>query len=224
MNHSPRPAKRIAPPLLLALSLLAVSCQGTRPSPDATVRLLSRGGPELGVSTDYGIVFLGRGQQAGSVEFDTWFGDGPSRESGVIETLGDGLYVTEAEIRIPEVPLTFKVPGEGQQVEVIGRVGAERHHTVGTVTSHSDVSGLLLQMRPGTPRFDPSQVGAGVYVKRRGRTYLVGLVSGCVGLPGPDGEPVEYVAVVGPERMWRVVTHGRNWGRGRHRVYREDIL
>jgi hypothetical protein len=52
---------------------------------------------------------------------------------------------------------------------------------------------------------------------------LVGLVSGLVTLDGPDG-PRMYLAVVGPEHLWRLVTHRRELPQRKRWVYREDIL
>ena len=60
--------------------------------PDPTVWLHTGQGAgegELGVSTPYGVVFLGLGARSGEVEFDVWFSDGPGTEIGIIEPLGE---------------------------------------------------------------------------------------------------------------------------------------
>ena len=52
--------------LLVVLSIpLLFACRAVRALPDATVHMLTPGPTELGVSTEYGVVFLGRGQQSG---------------------------------------------------------------------------------------------------------------------------------------------------------------
>ncbi len=207
----------------LGLVLLA-SCRTPTHTRDATVRILTPDLPELGVATDYGIVFLGRGQQSGNVQFDVWFGKDANREIGVVESVGGDLYATEAEIRIPRVPVTFVVPPVDTEVLILSRATDGRRRNKAVICSHPSVTGLLLRMTPGSPTFEPTQIGAGVYVERRGRPYFLGLVSGCVSLQGADGSLEEYIAVVGPTETWRVVTHGRNRSREQHWVYREDIL
>ncbi|MEW6072602.1 MAG: hypothetical protein AB1726_08435 [Planctomycetota bacterium] len=208
---------------LLVLSLLA-GCRIPRPRPDATIAILTPGAGELGVSTEYGIVFLGCGQQGGTVRFDAWFGGDPSREEGLVEAVGGGLYVTEAEIRLPTMPITFAVPAPGEEVVIVGRRGAERWRAPAVVAVHPAVTGLLLQMGEGMASFDDSQRGAGVYVARREGLVLLGLVAGTVSLPAADGGVARYLAVVGPEEMWRVATHARNRSRDRRWVYRDDVL
>jgi len=212
--------------LLLLGSLASLVLAGciAQPPMDPTVHMLTPGKTELGVSTDYGIIFLGRGQQSGNVDFDVWFGDGASREFGIIEPVGGGLFVTEAEIQLPGAQLTFDVPAAGEQVVVTGRRGPSRWQTTALVASHPKVSGLLLERNDDLAELDVTQVGAGVYVHRTGRDWLLGLISGSIVLPDESGEPREYMTVVGPERMWRVVVHDRNRSRGRRWVYREDIL
>ena len=93
----------------LALPLVT-SCVGTRTIQEPTLALKTSGGRELGVSTDYGIVFLGRTAQSGRVEIESRFGDGPNLEPAVIEPVGAGLYTAETEIRLPQVPLAFVEP------------------------------------------------------------------------------------------------------------------
>ena len=205
-------------------SLFLAGCI-TQPPVDPTIHMLTPGETELGVSTDYGVIFLGRGQQSGSVDFDAWFGDGPSREFGIIESVGGGLYVTEAEIQLPGVPLTFERPSPGEGVVVVGRSGPRKWKTTAEIATHPMVSGLLLLMNEDLSFLDVTQVGAGVYVPREGgKLVLLGLVSGSALLPDEQGGMTEYVTVMGPEVMWRVVVHGRNRSRGRRWIYREDIL
>ena len=78
--------------LVLALSfpLLGSSCSGTRNLVDPVVQIHTPGGNELGVTTDYGIVFLGRTASAGDIEITAWFGDGPSIEPSSVEPIGGG--------------------------------------------------------------------------------------------------------------------------------------
>ncbi|MDA1265142.1 MAG: hypothetical protein O2816_08710 [Planctomycetota bacterium] len=81
--------------------------------------------------------------------------------------------------------------------------------------------GLLLDV-PEELDVRTGQTGAGVFwVNPQDGTdrRLVGLVSGRVAL---DGQ--RYLAVVGAEDLWRLVTYRRDHLQHKRRVYREDIL
>lgn len=215
-------------PLLLLLTSCGVLGSGAETlgigavENEATVVFHSAAGPELGVSTDYGLVFLGQGGQSGDVDWTAWFSDGPSRENGMIEPLGGGLYTVASEIRLPSVPLTFSPPAEGSSVIVVGRRGSDTWETDAEVVRHPQVEGFLLDPDIGES-LEADQVGAGVYVEREGRRHLLGLISGRLRLAA-GGETREFLTVVGPEGLWRLVTYARNVDVPKRRVYREDVL
>jgi len=200
---------------LALAALLCTSCVGTRKLVDPTLRIHTRGGDELGVSTDYGVIFLGRTATAGYIEVEAMFGDGPSVESTVVEPLGGGLYTAETEIRLPSVPLRFEIPAPG----------TGPWNTTVKVASDPRVYGILLEI-PLELQGRGNQVGAGVYWVDPFNEYdkrLVGLVTGRVTLSGPDGD-VEFLSVAGPEDLWRLVTHRRDLLQRKTWVYREDIM
>ena len=213
------------------LGLLASACTGTRKLMDPTLTLETSFGTELGVATEYGVVFLGHTARAGDVDITAWFGDGPSVESTVIEPVGGGLYTAETEIRLPWVPLTFEAPGAGSRVTVIGRDrDGETWQSEVRVATHPRVSGLLLEI-PSRLRDAPGQVGAGVFVPgerdeevNRETMRLLGLVSGKVRLETGEGAPSEYLTVMGPQDLWRLVSYHRTDVHKRRWVYRGDIL
>lgn len=212
--------------LALLLALLAAGCNGTRSAQNPTLRITTERGVELGVATTYGPVFLGQTSTMGYVEIEAVYGDGPSIESTVIEPVGGGLFTAETEIRLPEVPLSFRSPRPGERLVLMGRDanGTDWERNV-TVRSDERVYGLLLDM-PARLEGHPEQVGAGVYLRdsrRPGHLYLVGLVSGRITLT-KDGEDVSYLAVVGPETLYRLVIHRRDHNRRKPWVYREDVL
>ena len=208
------------------LSVLGASCAGTHRLADPTLRMNTTGGSELGVSTEYGVVFLGSTAQAGDVQVMAWYGDGPSIEDAVIEPIGGRLYTAETEIRLPSVPLSFVDPLPGQQVLLVGRKGtSETWQKEVKVLSDPRVEGILLGV-PSELRNAPDQVGAGVYFcpdddcrKKR----LIGLVAGKIRLDG-EGGAREYLAVVGPSQLWRLVTHRRDRTKHRPLPNRADIL
>ncbi|MCZ6597770.1 MAG: hypothetical protein O7B99_09045 [Planctomycetota bacterium] len=208
----------------LALLAVLASCSGaTRELYDPTLLIVSENGRELGVSTDYGVVFLGRYAQGGEVDLNAWFGDGPSLETAVVEPLGHGLYTAEPEIRIPSVPLTFAEPRAGETVTVLGRTGGTRWSRLALVTRDSRVSGILLKPTVGVTGA-PEQVGAGVYVGKGYQDFkLLGLISGRVRLVSDHGY-VDYVTVLGPEQLWRLVARPKMSQHKPRWVYREDIL
>ena len=212
--------------LALVLALLASSCTGTRSAQNPTLRFTTQGGTELGVATSYGPVFLGQTSTAGRVEIEAVYGDGPSIESTVIEPVGGGLFTAETEIRLPEVPLAFRSPRPGESLLLKGRDANGKDWQLDvTVRSDERVYGLLLDV-PKRMLERPDQVGAGVYQrdpKRKGHLYLVGLVSGRITLT-KAGKDVSYLAVVGPETLYRLVIHRRDHNRRKPWVYREDVL
>ena len=213
----------------LSLVLLAClgSCRGTRNKMDPTLEVRTRGGQELGVSTEFGVLFLGRTARSGEVQLTAWFGDGPSTETSVIEPLGDGLYTAETQIRLPSTPMTFQMPQPGDRLILVGRSGSDVWEERVTVRSDERVEGLLLDV-PGRLRNAPDQVGAGLFTEiERGRTkhrYLVALVSGRLALDDANGGRRVYLTAVGPDHIWRLVTRRQDLLNRKRWVYREDIL
>ena len=186
----------------------------------------SAGGSELGISTEYGVVFLGQRARSGYIEITSWFADGPNIESTVIEPVGGGLYTAETEIRLSSVPLTFFQPRPGEQLTIIGRDARGRSwRSRVSVRSHPAVQGILLEI-PGEMERTPDQVGAGVYWTPEDDEFdlhAVGLVSGRLRIES-EGSAQEFLTVFGPEQLWRLVTHRRDLDARKPWVYREDIL
>lgn len=210
----------------LALACLSLaSCVGNRMLQDPTLVIQTRGGSELGVSTDYGLVFLGQTARSGELRVTAWFGDGPNLEETVIEPIGGGLFTAATEIRLPSVPVTFVDLRQGDRVTVRGRKDGRLWTRRLEVKSDPRVYGLLLD--PGTLELDADQVGAGVFWLPEGdidKMRLVGLISGRLELETADGEVREFLTVKGPEDMWKLVTYRRDDRRRKPMVKREDIL
>ncbi len=215
---------RLAPLAALAALLPLQACTALESSAhtslDPVVVVHGAGGDELGVSTDYGVVFLGRTARSGRVQFTVWFGDGPSREEGVVEAMGGGVFATEGEILLPRVGLCFEPPPAGSEVVVRGRRAGEPFEVQAVLAADPRVSGVLLAHSPELDRLGDEQLGAGVFLVRPGKSQqLLGLVSGRLELD--DGR--RYVTALGPEDLWRLVVHRRNSDRPRRWVYRDDI-
>ena len=190
---------------------------------DPTVVMHTELGDELGVSTDYGVVFLGRGAKGGTVAFTSWFGDGPSLEEGVVESIGGGIFATEAEIEIPSVPIVFTEPNPGTDVIVRGRRNGHLWEIEAQTASDPSVQGLLLEPSKSLLELSPEDLGAGIFWDdREGRPLLLGLVTGTVRISGEGGNR-QYVTALGPRDLWRLVVQRRNSDRPKRPVYREDI-
>ena len=210
---------------LWALPLLLASCAGTRTLADPTLLIQTEGGRELGVSTEYGVVFLGRTASAGDVDMTVWFGDGPSIEKSAIEPLGGDLFTAETEIRLPSVPLSFDDPTPGDVLTIIGREGGTVWSEDVLVLDDPQIFGLLLAV-PEKMRGRSDQVGAGIYYIPDGdlsKMRLVGIASGVITLSTEEGDR-EYLSAYGPQQLWRLVTHRRDHNRRKPWIYREDIL
>lgn len=215
--------------LLGALTLaLVTSCTGTRKITDPIIVVTTEGGTELGVSTEYGVVFTGATAERGEVEITSWFGDGPSIERSIIEPVGDELFTAEVDIELPSVTIDFTEPRDGERLEVRGRrLQPSGVYTKWSVTARvrtdPRVLGLLLEIPSGFPD-DPDQVGAGVFrVVSEHERELVGLVLGKVRLQ-EGSRTRRYLAVAGPNDLWRLAAHRRDLLRPDPKVYREDIL
>ena len=209
---------------LFICTFLFGACQSLGPVQDPTLVIEGNSGSELGVNTDYGILFLGRHSRAGKIGLTAWFGDGPSLESTIVEPVGGGIYTAETEIRLPSVPLTFVTPKEGETVLISGRRGRQRWVKEARVAKDRRViAGILLEV--GSAReLTENQVGAPVLIRLEdGKWYCVGVVSGKISLSSPAGE-IEYLTVLGPENTWRLVAHRRDINRRHRWVYREDVL
>ncbi|MEZ5976530.1 MAG: hypothetical protein R3F17_00335 [Planctomycetota bacterium] len=217
---------RLAQALLLCpLFLTFGACVGTRKGVDPTLRIFGDQGAELGVSTQYGVVFLGRHTSAGPVEIEAVFGDGPSIESSVVDPLGGGLFTARTDIRLPAVPLTFQELKPGQEVLLRGRDDDGSWERWVKVRQDDRVHGILLEPCREL-NGHPDQIGAGVFLKPTSAPYdlrLIGLVSGRLRLEA-DGSTKTYLTVEGPESLWRLVTHDREENHKRQWVYREDVL
>jgi hypothetical protein len=189
---------------------------------DPVIQIHTPGGSELGVSTDFGLVFLGRTARSGAIEITAWFGDGPSIEPTVIEPVGGGLFTAETEIRLPSVPMTFIQPREGDTLTIVGRTDSGKWEEDVLVLSDPAVYGILLEV-PLQIRSRPDQIGAGVFTEYEGKRRLLGLVSGRLSIERADGAS-EYLTVLGPEDLWRLVTHRRDRLKRKAWVYRDDVM
>lgn len=234
----PHSRRRVLPcvfALAACIGLAACSSQGraldtlsfTNKQVDPTVEVRGRAGNELGVGTEYGVVFLGRSAQSGEIDVTAWYGDGPSIEAALVESLGGGVYLASTEIRVPAVALDFSALPAGTEVLIRGRRGARVWSADGVVRVHPNVQGLLLSAGSGFESSD-DQIGAGVFLRgpdgqEDEGLRLVGLVSGGLEIE-ENGAQRRYLTCVGAQDLWRVAAWHRDLSHKRRWVYREDIL
>lgn len=208
----------------LTLALACSACVGSRVLADPTLEIRTPKGLELGVATDHGLVFLGHTATAGRAEITAWYGDGPDIEPVVIEPVGGGLYTAETEIRLPAVSISFVDPRPGDELIVVGRHGNETWEATVVVANEPRALGILTSI-PKELRGHDDQTGAGAFIPDddvpAGRR-LVGLVAGIVSFQSAAGTR-EYLAIVGPQDLWRLVTHRHEEEKKRRWIYREDI-
>lgn len=214
--------------LLAVLSLCCAACVGTHRLSDPTLSVRTSGGEELGVSTEHGVVFLGRTANSGRAEITAYFGDGPSVESVVIEPIAPGLCTAETEIRLPSVPMSYEEPPAGSEVWIQGRNEQGNWEALVTVVADPRAQGFLTTI-PDQVRGRPDQTGAGVYIEAAPLAdgtesrRLVGLVAGVVTFSGALGTQ-QYLAIVGPRELWRLVTLRRENTKKSRWIYRDDVL
>lgn len=222
-TKSQLPRVRAASLLLLPFASACLGPAGAPGPGDPTVVLRSSEGTELGVATDYGVLFLGHVAREGLVDLTAWFNDGPSWEHGRVEEVGGGLYVTEAPIRLSTVRLGFESLPPRTRVLVRSRRAGALREIETEVVADERVDGVLLPLEGGLRELTDEELGAGVFRRVEGELQLVGLVSGRLALD-TGGERREYVTVVGPEDLWRVPLHAKGDGEREPPLYREDVL
>ena len=223
LQSLPRRRAAIAAILALSLPMGLTACSGSRKVTDPVVGITTEQGTELGVSTEYGVVFLGRTAERGEVLVEAWFGDGPSLERSVIEPVGEGIFTAEMDIRLPQVTVSFLAPEDGESLEILGRQGAKQWTAKTKARRVAGVTGVLVD-EPKSFVDSPDQLGAGGY--RRTGTFTRELSvrgSGRVQRQR-EGKVETYLAVVGPDTLWRLAAHRKDRIRRKPFVYREDIF
>jgi hypothetical protein len=147
--------------LVSFFALPLVACVGTRNLADPVLEIRGPEASELGVATDYGLVFLGRSARAGAVEVIAWYGDGPSMEqrwssrsaAGCTRRARDQVATRSAELRESKL---------GETLFIVGRRGPELWAAQVEVRHDPQIEGVLLTIPKGLEN-GPDQIGAGLY-------------------------------------------------------------
>ncbi len=174
--------------LALGLLALATGCRYQRLEPPEVpvVQITTTRGTELGVSTDEGILFLGRTAQQGPAKVFYFLGPSPLVEVGEVLPLGGPLSTVQLEVDIPTIPISFEPVRPGEELVLMGLDGPRVwQHPVRAVDNAELVNGTVLE-QPAGLELQPWHIGAGVFRRTDGGLALVGLLKGRARI---DGEP-----------------------------------
>ncbi|PIE23772.1 MAG: hypothetical protein CSA62_06610 [Planctomycetota bacterium] len=168
---------RAIPSLALALSLGLSSCHIDRiESADIPlVRIQTTGGFEQGVSTDFGVLFLGRTAQKGPAKLLYWLGPSPLIEAGEIEVVGGPVHRIRTDVPIPSVPISFEPVAPEEQLVLMGMEGQLPWRLDVQLAKDEIVRGTALHYPAGL-QLRPDSVGLGIFRETEAGLALVGLV------------------------------------------------
>jgi hypothetical protein len=225
----PRPRRRPIP--TIAALALALAPAGLSPLAACSSVKMPRGlamihtprGDEQGISTQYGIVFLGRTAREGRCDVTIYFGDGPSIEPGRIEVVDADLCLALLEIKSPttEVSYTYPDPEDDLLLGIVGEAGPEFYVT--RLATDMGVEGTAVHVPSGFP-LSPSIVGAGIYRFEDFRFRLVGVVNGVAHFQDKIGLGHDVFTFLGPRNLARVAIYDRDRGRPKESPVRTDII
>ncbi|HHI80613.1 MAG TPA: hypothetical protein ENK02_11615 [Planctomycetes bacterium] len=172
--------------LCYILGLLALtSCRVSRRQPTEipVVRIQTTKGFEQGVSTEEGIIFLGRTAHKGPVKVSYLLGPSPLVEAGKIREGVGPLHFVDLEVSIPKAPISFRAPKPGESLSLILYDGHSPRVLSTRVARDPRIRGTALELPPGY-RPKPSDIGAGVFQPSPEGPALVGLLQGVARLGG----------------------------------------
>ncbi len=175
--------KRTLTFFFLLLSLGACRVSRRQPTQVPVVWIQTTRGFEQGVSTEEGIIFLGRTAQKGPAKVSYLLGPSPLVEVGKIREGMGPLHFVDLEVSIPKAPISFRAPKPGEALSLILYDGGYPRILYTRVTDDPRVKGTALEI-PSGYRPKPSDVGAGVFTQTQEGPALVGLLQGIAKLGG----------------------------------------
>jgi hypothetical protein len=175
--RSPRPT--LLGVLLLGALLLCSSCHVQRidPAEIPVVRIQTTGGFEHGVSTQIGVLFLGRTASEGPAKLQYWLGPTPMIETGQVEAIGGSIHRIRPEVPIPSVPVTLEPVRPDEELVLMGIQDQIPWRLPVQLAQDEVVRGTVLRYPAGL-RLGPDSVGLGVFRETDAGFALVGLVKG----------------------------------------------
>jgi hypothetical protein len=170
---------------LLSVLLAFGSCRVSRQQPTQipVVWIQTTKGFEQGVSTEEGIIFLGRTAQKGPAKVSYLLGPSPLVEAGKIRNGPGPLHFVDLEVSIPKAPISFRAPKPGEGLSLILYKGNSPRFFFTKVANDPRIQGTALEIPSGF-RPQPSDIGAGVFKQTDDGPALVGLLQGVASLEG----------------------------------------
>lgn len=178
------------------------------------MRIETRGGSELGVGTDEGILFLGRTAQAGPCRIHYWLGPTPLVEDGVILPWGGVFYAATMDLRF-------------QHVSFLGRELTADDDLVALLTDGRNFEEIDLQRASG-PGIGGDVVawpgrdlpaGTGVFARTEEGLRVVGMIAGRIEVGGE-----RYLVHTGTGALREALLTAKPYREPRRIVHRPDGL
>lgn len=141
----------------------------TRP----VMRIETRGGTELGVGTEAGVLFLGRTAQEGACRIHYWLGPTPVVEDGTVERWGGVFYRAQMDLEHPRARFLDRDLTEGEPLLAVLHEG---HSTAEVDLQRVREPGIEGDVVAWPGRDLPA--GTGVFVRDDEGLAFVGMIAG----------------------------------------------
>ena len=169
------------------------------PLPDFSrpvVRVETQGGVELGASTEYGILFLGRTAQDGPCRVHYFLGPTPVVEDGTIVSAGGYYLLADIDLKAQDIPILDRPVAPEDRLVAMFMAGTNAVTVPVSLASDPDVAGSVLNWPDAS-----LPAGTAILVQDESESFrFVGLVSGEAELE-TDAGTKRFVVFAGTEMM-----------------------
>jgi hypothetical protein len=177
------------------------------------------GGHELGVSTENGVLFLGRTSRGGPCKVTVFFGRTAVIENGTVTPIPGGFCRTNLAIHAPFVPFLTEYPRADEPLFLLGVRNGRVYRQDVRWAADPDVAGNVLEYPGG---FSSDQVGAPILVERDERLFLVGLAKATAVLHGAAGGERRFLSFAGLDQIREAMLEIRPAVLEQEVFYRDD--
>lgn len=212
-----RTPKLLFAALPIALSLTACHYRYLERPQVPVVAIETIAGRELGVSTEDGVLFLGRSSSEGPAKVTYFLDRAPLVEAGMIRPFGASLMKVELDVDIPSVPIDFEMPRAGEELILMGIDDDSRWQVPVTVADDDRIQGSAVRV-PASLKLAPRHIGAGVFRTQDGDLRLIGMVKAMA--EASTGE--RWYLLAGPNELRRALLEPKDAVPTREIRYRAD--
>ena len=205
--------------LFPALSIVACRSPVLHSADRPVVGIQTTKGRELGVTTEDGLLFLGRTASEGPAKALYFLGSAALIEAGDIHKLGGSIFELRLDVQLPTVPISFEPLQVGENLLMIGLDGEDEWQFSVSPVKNDVIFGSVLTYPSGFER-KPEYVGAGVFRSTSRGYVLVGLLKGAALFD--SGE--RYLLLAGLTELKRALMTPRKAVIERRVIYRPDGL